>query len=316
MEKQDELEIDIKDVDRILKEEVGLGSTNKNQIRLFLNGNEKSHLYLKCALDHPTLWGKYPTLTIDKIKDIEEEPIDVKYKYFENVKHAKTFTLKDLESLTDWNIYPEQTLKTKIYLKETIEERRVPFHSQPEYETYRRLKELGVVKCFRTQSFSIPYATYHKKIRLYFPDFIFLTPEGYIAIVESKPTTLMSTFMVRCKYEALKDYCEKHGFIYAMMDEQLQTFSSIQRMKEDNAITDYVKDLINLAGLVNDFALTLVYNAFKAHTQQAIKDVISRFAIQHDYYNPSKYGFRLTHQRFSPHRLQKHVIKKEDHHDQ
>jgi DNA-binding phage protein len=166
-----------------------------------------------------------------------------------------------------------------------------------------------LIKYFRAQSLAIPYTTYKKKVRTYFPDFIFLTPEGYLAIVESKPTHLMSTFMVRCKYEALKDYCEQHGFIYAMMDEQLQTFSQTHAMNEENEITRYVEHLLATAGLFNDFAMKMVYSKFKNLTQKAIKDIVSRFVIQHDFYNPSSLGFKLTQQRFSMHRLQKHRLK-------
>jgi hypothetical protein len=308
-EMRSELEKDIIEVDRILKEEVGLSSRNDNQIRLFLNGNEKSHLYLKCAFTYPTLWGKYPKLTIHEIKKDEEDLLNAAYGIFENLKYAKKFSIEDLEALTDWNLYPGKTKATKVYHQEVIEGRSVVFHSKPECQTYLNLNELGLIQHFRSQAFSIPYTTYKKKIRLYFPDFVFLTPEGYLAIVESKPTPLMSTFMVRCKYEALKNYCEKHGFIYAMMDEQLQTFSSIHAMKEDNEITRYVEYLIDTAGIFNDFALKLVHSKFKHFTQKAIKEIISRYVIQQDLYNPSSLGFKLTRQVFTPSRLQKHHLR-------
>jgi hypothetical protein len=314
MENRRDVEKDILEVERILKEEVGLSTRHDNQIRLFLNGNEKSHLYLKCAFKYALLWGKYPTLTIQEIKKVFKDPIPSMYAVFENIENAKKFTVEDLESLTDWNVNPEQTKVTKVYHQEVIEGRLVSFHSKPEYRTYSQLKDLGVITSFRSQSLMIPYATYRKTIHRYFPDFIFLTPDGYIAIVESKPTPLMSTFMVRAKYEALKDYCEKHGFIYAMMDEQLQTFSAIHSFKEENEITRFMEEIKDTARLFNDFALKLLYDKFKHYTQKAIKEIISRYVIQQDYYNPSTYGFKLTQQRFSARRLKKHLLMKDNNH--
>ena len=303
MKNKDMLLRDIQQVDKILLEAKVVKDTNHNQIRLFLNGNAKSHLYLTFAHVYPNLWGKYPALTSKEIestlKPDQSKPIDVRYQLFENLENAKKFTENDLEALADWDVLPESLKKNKVSTQVLIDGRFVSFGSEPELKTYQRLKELGVIASFRAQHLRVPYASYIKGDKNYYPDFVFLTPEGYIAIVESKPIALMSNMTVEAKYHFLKRYCEAHGFLYAMMDENLTTIEHVREEALPKEITQYANHLLDTARIFDDGAMEMVYLRFKeeGYTQLEIKTILSKHWIQRELVNKSTRGFLIKKRR-------------------
>lgn len=303
MKTKDTFVQDMHQVDQILQEAKVFKETNANQIRLFLNGNPKSHLSAKFAHLHPTLWGKYPMLTTKEVESTlsanQPIPIDPRYQIFENLQHAKKFTETDLESLADWNVPPEALAKNKIFTQVRIDGRLVNFGSEPELKTYQRLKDLGVIASFRAQHLRVPYASYIKGGKNYYPDFVFLTPEGYIAIVESKPIALMSYFVVEAKYHFLKRYCEAHGFLYAMVDENLTTIEQVRKETLPKDVTQYADHLLETARIFDDGALELVYLWFKeeGYTQLALKTILSKHWIQRELVNKSTRGFLIKKRR-------------------
>jgi hypothetical protein len=273
--------------------------TNVNQIRLYLNGNPKSHLYEKLSAFHPTLWGKYPDITnleIETLLQVEAPNlIDPRYQIFENLQHAKKFTEKDLESLTDWDVAPEALKETKVVTQVMIDGRKVSFGSEPEFNTYQRLKEQGLIQSFRAQYLCVHYASYLKDDKKYYPDFIFLTPEGYLAIVESKPISLMSNFMVEAKYHFLKRYCEAHGYLYAMLDENLTTIEQVRKEALPKDITEYADHLLATARIFDDGAFELLSLQFKenGYTKVELRIILSKHWIQRELVNRSTRGFLI-----------------------
>lgn len=292
---------DIQQVDSILLKAQVVRQTNKNQIRLFLNGNSKSHLFAKFANLYPNLWGKYPTLTNQEIAahthHKEKIELDSKYDLFENLKHAKKFTEADLEALANWDVIPEELEETAIFWSEKINGRIVNFNSEPEWNTYLALKEKGLIQSFRAQSLVFYYDSYREKARKCIPDFIFLTPEGYLAIVESKPTALMGTYRVRCKYEALKKYCLAKGFLYAMVNEKLLSIESIQNSSFENEVTQAFDSMIADGGKFDKDKMKILYDQFKHYTQLQIKEIIGKHILRLNLKNKSKYGFHIVSKR-------------------
>ena len=303
MKNKDTLLSDIHQVDKILKEAKVVKETNLNQIRLFLNGNPNSHLFLTFAHVYPNLWGKYPKLTSKEIESTlhpnQSNPVDVRYQLFENLEHAKKFTEKDLEALADWDVLPASLKKNKVKFQVLIDGRYVSFGSEPELKTYQRLKELGLIASFRAQHLRVPYASYIKGDKNYYPDFVFLTPEGYITIVESKPIALMSYFVVEAKYHFLKRYCEAHGYLYAMMDENLTTIEHVREEALPKEVTQYANHLLDTARIFDDGAMEMVYLRFKeeGYTQLELKTILSKHWIQRELVNKSTRGFLIKKRR-------------------
>jgi hypothetical protein len=234
-----------------------------------------------------------------------------KYACFMNVEYAKTFKEADLEALANWDLLPKALSATPIYRSEILDGRVVNFNSEPEWKTYLALKENGYIQSFRAQSLMIPYASYLSYGKQYFPDFVFLTSEGYLAIVESKPTSNMNTYMVRCKYEALKQYCEERGFIFAMVDERLTSFERIKAQKINHPVTQYFDAIFDEVGIFNDEALKLIYQKFPQYTHKEIKAVLGHYVLQRDLVNKSSVGFNIKkHRRFNEEKLFKMRSKK------
>lgn len=291
---------DVQLVNQILIKANVVKQTNVNQIRLFLNGNPKSHLRDKFASLYPNLWGQYPSLTQREIEDVLKEmpePINQRYRIFENLQGAKKFTEKDLEALADWDVVPKELQHIKPHASLMIDGHMIRFGSQPELNTYLRLKEKGLIQCFRGQHLMIHYASYLSEDKKYYPDFVFLTPDGYIAIVESKPIQLMSYFIVEAKYHFLKRYCEAHGFIYAMMDENLVTIEQVRKEPLPIQVTEYVDHLLDTARIFNDGAMQMVYLKFGDQNQKELDLIASKHWIQRELVNKSQYGFLIKKRR-------------------
>jgi len=219
---------------------------------------------------------------------------DDKYDLFCNVDKAKKFTIDDLNSLADWSISPEGIKDNKVIKILPIEGKDVPFYSIPEYNTYIALRSKKLIQHFRVQSLKITHSTYQGKLKPYYPDFVFLTPEGYLAIVESKPIVDMSNFYNRCKYYALKLYCESMGFIYAMVDENLVSLDSIIKHKVINPITKSFDEILEKNGQFNHNDLEFIFRNNKAYTQLQIREVLSKHIAQKNLVNYSKYGFEIS----------------------
>ena len=294
------LKHDVQAVNQILIGANVVKQTNVNQIRLFLNGNAKSHLHDKFASLYPKLWGQYPTLTQREIEDVLKEmpePIHQRDRIFENLHGAKKFTEKDLEALADWDVVPKELQQSKPHPSLLIDGHMVHFGSQPELNTYLRLKEKGLIQSFRGQHLMIHYASYLSEDKKYYPDFVFLTPDGYIAIVESKPIQLMSYFIVEAKYHFLKRYCEAHGFIYAMMDENLVTIEQVRQEPLPTQVTEFLDHLLDTARIFNDGAMQMVYQRFGDQNHKDLDLIASKHWIQRELVNKSQYGFLIKKQR-------------------
>jgi hypothetical protein len=307
--------IDIHETNRRLLESQYVHFINYNQIKQLLSGNKKSLMYGRIAHLHQDLWGKYPEIHEGEIKyamenyvitskqekvnpprDIFKDPpiIDDKYSLFCNVDGAKTFTLEYLDSLADWDTIPEGIKDNEVKKTLPIDGVDIPFYSNPEYKTYIALRSKKLIKHFRVQSLKITHSTYQGKLKPYYPDFVFLTPEGYIAIVESKPIVDMSNFYNRCKYYALKLYCESMGFIYAMVDENLVSLESILQRKVTNNITKAFDEILEKTGQFSTGDLKFIFEKHKSSYKQIeIREILSRHIAQKNLLNKAKYGFEI-----------------------
>jgi len=77
-------------------------------------------------------------------------------------------------------------------------------------------------KSIKTQSLKIPF-----KDTFYYPDFQCLTHDDCLVIVEIKPLLHMCEYVNIEKFKALKEYCQKYGFGYLIIDERGNSFEHI-----------------------------------------------------------------------------------------
>ncbi len=306
--------IDIHETNHRLLESKYVHSVNYNQIKQLLSGNKKSLMYGRIDHLHQDLWGKYPDIHVEEVKYAMENyvipnkqekvnppkdlfkhspVIDDKYSIFCNMDGAKKFTLEYLDSLADWDVIPEGIKDNEVKKTLPIDGVDVPFYSMPEYNTYIALRSKKLIKHFRVQSLKITHSTYRGKLKPYYPDFVFLTPEGYIAIVESKPITDMSNFYNRCKYHALRLYCERMGYIYAMVDENLVSLQSILQQKVTNPITKAFDQILETKGQFSPGDLKVIYEKQKAYSQKEINHMLSKHIAHKNLVNQAQHGFDI-----------------------
>lgn len=75
----------------------------------------------------------------------------------------------------------------------------------------------------KTQSLTIQLDNCH----VYYPDFICLTHDNHLVIVEIKPVQKMCEQKNIIKFNALEDYCNEHGYGYLVIDDKLRSFNHI-----------------------------------------------------------------------------------------
>lgn len=131
-------------------------------------------------------------------------------------KTAKKFTVAQFkDSMRFSNINSAPTEKYIAF----FDEYPIYFDSKLELKMFDYLVENVPMKCCVSQAFEITYSHYGAtKKRTYIPDITFLSESGYICVLEVKPTNQMVLDGNMVKYEALESYCQKHGYLYAMID--------------------------------------------------------------------------------------------------
>ena len=96
-------------------------------------------------------------------------------------------------------------------------------------------------KNIKTQSLKIPI-----KDHFYHPDFQCLTHDNHLVLVEIKPLLNMCEYVNIEKFKVLKEYCEKYGFGYLIINERGDSFEHIN--EENSEFSESVLAEINQHG--------------------------------------------------------------------
>ena len=99
--------------------------------------------------------------------------------------------------------------------------------SQQEISTIKKLVSSGNVKLLRGQCLKIKYI-FEGEVHDYYPDVVVLTNTNKIVVIEIKEVVDMYVKRNERKYNALKKYCEKHGYLYLMCDKKLTSFEKLK----------------------------------------------------------------------------------------
>ncbi len=108
---------------------------------------------------------------------------------------------------------------------------------------FRSLKELNfAITCelngtkwrgAETDEFSVFYTDLYGKRRKHYPDFFI---DDHI-VVEVKPTRHQKGKLVQLKAAAMKEFCEKKGYIYQMISPRKIPKAKLEELIENNMIT-------------------------------------------------------------------------------
>ena len=111
----------------------------------------------------------------------------------------------------------------------------LPCDSKLEQRILSNLLRCNTFKKIKTQSLKIPYEKKVKsksqkikvKSTFYYPDFQCLTHDNHLVIIEVKLPYFMGAHKDVVKFQALKDYCEKNGYGYLVVDDKNNSFFNI-----------------------------------------------------------------------------------------
>lgn len=116
----------------------------------------------------------------------------------------------------------------------------IQYESSLEQKFLLGIENLNNVKYYVTQPFKISYR-YNNENLAYYPDIFILLADGRGIVVEIKPMIDMGLEKNICKYNALKNFCEKNGYGVLYTDTR-KTYESYQ--KEEINIY-FEKDLLS-----------------------------------------------------------------------
>ena len=126
----------------------------------------------------------------------------------------------------------EDRFKTSKRLEISKNKDGVTYDSPYEKKIIEDLDKCSFIKKIKTQSLILEYkSTVSSKIRKYYPDIVLLLEDGKIVIIEVKPFKEMVNKHNLIKHEALKKYCRKNRYGYAILDHDYHSFEDIKKEK-------------------------------------------------------------------------------------
>ena len=129
----------------------------------------------------------------------------------------------------------KERYKTSKYLKINKNKKEVTYDSPYEKKIIEDLDKCSFVKKIKTQSLIINYKSVTKD-KKYFPDLQVLLDDGRIVLIEVKPFKEMVNKKNLLKHEALKKYCKKNRYGYAILDHDYYSFEDLKKEKVSTTI--------------------------------------------------------------------------------
>lgn len=108
----------------------------------------------------------------------------------------------------------------------------ITYDSPYEKEIIEDLDGCSFVKKIKTQSLVISFQSKSShKVRKYYPDLQVLLVDGRMVLIEVKPFKEMVNKHNLLKHEALKKYCKKNRYGYAILDYDYYSFEDLKKEK-------------------------------------------------------------------------------------
>ncbi|MFW6015929.1 MAG: sigma factor-like helix-turn-helix DNA-binding protein [bacterium] len=198
-----------------------------------------------------------------------------------NITEVDESFYKKISPMRNVNAYGEGD--SGVFISNKIN-REVKYESQLELNFIDKLEKFEEVTWFIEQPLAIKYNENND----YYPDFLVVINGCYPVIVEVKPRNKMVLKRNIIKYQALSDYCNKHGYGYLIIDNN----QSLHYFITDDINESYKNEiisLINRKGYISWKEYKQIRKKHKPKTSDFISTVI-------------KYRLSLT---LSPYRIKK-----------
>ncbi|MCQ2439553.1 MAG: hypothetical protein MJ074_07305 [Oscillospiraceae bacterium] len=253
------------------------------------------------------LYGNLDTFVKDddslKWRLVCEEETDPVMRKLQNRERARYCSQADFDSLASWEYGHAYNGDIKYRTKngKTIE-----CDSKSELRLLEYLEENHLVKDVGGQNLHITYDTAFRQNVGYNPDIVALTRDDHIAVFEVKPVSAMDYHRNIEKYRSLAKYCEKNGFMYAMIDpdsdfttyeevvdmavcpELMVVFSSLSEKARKAKDSEKPYAFFDESDVADWYAK---YGA--GYTKAQFRLQVHSLVLYFDWYNFSTHGFRV-----------------------
>lgn len=219
-----------------------------------------------------------------------------------NQSGAKTFTLEYFNSIADWSYCPSQSPDGPKDTYTTKTGNRIECDSTYEPMMLEYLENNQLVQAIGAQKLIVDCSSAFTAEMNYHPDLIFLTKDGYIAVVEVKALSAMSYHLNIEKYAALASFCEEKGFLYMMVDpaEDFFTYDDLLAVDIPNGLYNhvmwYLSEIIDEENpcLIEKSDFAVLYDALQEdYTKEDLRFYLRAIIVQEGWYNKSKHDFNV-----------------------
>lgn len=165
-------------------------------------------------------------------------------------------------------------------------QRTVAYESGDEKRFLEYLDDNNAILDIKTQSLCIEYP-HGKKIKKYYPDFVIYTKDRSIIVVEIKAMTNMSYHMNVRKYDALKDYCNAHGYGYGTIGftDKFYSYEYLASRPVNPRLETRVKNSLAKKGRYNQNQYAYFKEKYKVHALD-----IHSIVLKHHYKKLRKFN--------------------------
>lgn len=231
------------------------------------------------------------------------DPLMVK---LNNRANAKRFTSKQFNALANWSVCSAVDGTKKIGTYRTKTGNKIDYNSSYEPIMLEYLEEHNLVKEMGGQNLCIRYSSAFSSNKKYYPDIVALTTDNQIMIIEVKPAEHMSRHTNMEKYEGLVEYCEEHGYIYAMLDptRDFMSYEDLRDMRVDPELCDIFDELVEESNdhivSFDKYDVSEWFDNIKPDcTEKEFELMVHSLIIYYGWYNKSLYDFEVTSEPFS-----------------
>lgn len=168
-----------------------------------------------------------------------------------NAYKIKKFTYEEFLNMTDWTQKSSVVKKNENLLVTTKTGFKFYVGSTDEKYIFDRLNKQDDVIDIRGQNFVINYR-YSGKEREYHPDFVVFYKNGTICLYEVKPVIQMAMHEVLVKYDRMKKFASRNGYLYEMIGKtksnkkfQIKSFSEIKKRTPNQNFKQFVENIID-----------------------------------------------------------------------
>ena len=159
------------------------------------------------------------------------------------------------------------------------------------------LNNNSCVKAIGGQNLCVKYSSQYKDGKNYYPDFVVLTQDGKILIIEIKQAKMMSHHTNLEKYEWLSDFCKSKGYMYMMVDPGLDfmTYDELYDMDIAEGLLEHFNKLIKKSKrstvyFDNSHVEKWYSNYGDGWTKDEFKLMVHSLIVYYGWYNVAPFG--------------------------